>query len=73
VKHDLSRSNELKGTLVKIIDTVVGVLGTGGRMPEFCDHLYAVPTDIWAHMQEGHLAAIHILCEVLDDQFGGNA
>ena len=40
--------------------------GGGGDFPEVCDHLFLVPTEKPPHMQEGHLAFTHILCEALD-------
>lgn len=46
------------------------VWGLTGTLPnplaEFCDQVVAVPADNAATVQEGHLVAIHLLCEEVD-------
>jgi D-sedoheptulose 7-phosphate isomerase len=53
--------------------TTVGLTGgSGGKMGDVCDYVYAVPTEVGAHMQEEHLSFIHILCEAVDQHFRGS-
>src|SRR4051812_9651570 len=40
--------------------------GTGGDMPELCDHCIAVPSDQTARIQEGHILVAHVLCEIVE-------
>lgn len=44
--------------------------GSGGELPLVCELVFLVPTDKCAHMQEGHLALTHILCEAIDKYLG---
>ena len=47
--------------------TTVGLLGrTGGRARTLCDHAVVIPLDDSAHVQEAHLAALHLWCEALE-------
>lgn len=45
----------------------VGLLGSdGGRAASLCDHSLIIPGRDSAHIQEAHLALIHIFCEFLE-------
>ncbi len=48
----------------------VGFTGEGGSaMKELCDHLLGVPSTETPRIQEMHLLAGHILCQLVDDAF----
>ena len=38
----------------------------GGRCAELADVAVKVPSDVVAHIQEGHIALGHILCELIE-------
>ena len=40
--------------------------GSGGSMPELCDHCIVVPSDQTPRIQEGHLLVFHLLCELAE-------
>jgi len=44
--------------------------GSGGRMPEVCDALIAVPSAITARIQEMHILIGHMLCKALEQRLG---
>jgi D-sedoheptulose 7-phosphate isomerase len=44
----------------------------GGRMRELCGALIAVPSDATERIQEGHIAVIHILCELVERMLFGD-
>lgn len=47
--------------------TVIGFLGRqGGRAKEFCQVSVQIPTDNTQHIQEGHITAGHIICELVE-------
>jgi len=47
----------------------VGMTGRiGGLMPERCDHLLRVPSDVTPRIQEGHIAMGHVICQVIEAQ-----
>jgi D-sedoheptulose 7-phosphate isomerase len=50
----------------------VGLLARGGgRLRECVDRAIIVPTDSGAHAQELHMAIGHIICDLVDQRFGG--
>jgi D-sedoheptulose 7-phosphate isomerase len=44
--------------------------GAGGRMPELCDALIAVPSQVTARIQEMHIMIGHMLCKALEQRLG---
>jgi len=45
----------------------IGMSGrTGGLMPERCDYLLRVPSDVTPRIQEGHIAIGHAICEIIE-------
>ena len=57
--------------------TVIGLTGrTGGEMVPVCDQALIMPAASSQHIQEGHIAIIHIWCEIIEDTLfpaGGTA
>ncbi len=52
--------------------TVVGLTGGGGsRLARVVDIAIVAPSDVTARIQECHIAAIHALCEAVDEAFAG--
>ncbi len=50
--------------------TTVGFLGgSGGRIADQVDYALTVPSKITAHIQEGHIVLIHLLCMLVDEAF----
>ncbi len=45
---------------------------TGGKMPGLCDELLTVPTTTTARVQECHIIAAHLLCELVDERMFGS-
>jgi len=46
---------------------VIGMAGrTGGKLKELCDVTLCVPADSSPHIQEGHLALLHVLCVLVE-------
>lgn len=43
----------------------------GGRCAEVADHLLAVPSEVTARVQECHLIAGHLLCDLVEVAFAG--
>jgi D-sedoheptulose 7-phosphate isomerase len=49
--------------------TTVGMTGRrGGQMPEWCDYLLRVPSDVTPRIQEGHIAMGHAICQIIEAQ-----
>ena len=45
----------------------IGLLGRdGGACRTLCDHAIVVPVEDSAHIQEGHLVLVHLICEALE-------
>jgi D-sedoheptulose 7-phosphate isomerase len=44
---------------------------TGGKLAGQADHSILVPSDVTAHIQECHITAIHILCDVIERCYCG--
>lgn len=44
--------------------------GAGGKMPEFCDTIIAVPSKVTARIQEMHILIGHMLCKALELRLG---
>jgi D-sedoheptulose 7-phosphate isomerase len=42
--------------------------GAGGAMPEVCDAIIAVPSNVTARIQEMHIMIGHMLCKALEQQ-----
>jgi len=52
--------------------TVVGMTGRdGGGMNGLCDFLIKIPSNDTPRIQEGHILAGHILCELVEDKLFG--
>ncbi|MBI2566004.1 MAG: SIS domain-containing protein [Candidatus Schekmanbacteria bacterium] len=52
---------------------VIGLTGEGGgALRQCCDILVAVPSTFTPHIQEAHLAILHIWCQMVDTAFGGD-
>ncbi|SNV52225.1 D-sedoheptulose 7-phosphate isomerase [Veillonella rodentium] len=48
----------------------VGFTGNdGGQMAEFCKYMFNVPSNITARIQEMHILAGHILCELIEEDY----
>ncbi len=60
VLNGLKRAKELEATVIGLTG------GNGGKMKDVCDTVYFVPSNKVAHIQEEHLALIHMLYEALD-------
>jgi D-sedoheptulose 7-phosphate isomerase len=51
----------------KLGGTTIGLLGKdGGKARELCDFAFVVDDKVTAHIQEAHLALIHIICDQLE-------
>lgn len=42
----------------------------GGKLKELCDLTFAVPSRVTARIQEMHIMAGHILCELVEEDYG---
>jgi len=50
--------------------TTIGLLGNGGgNMKEACDISLIVPSRSTQNIQEAHIMIIHIICQIIDDEF----
>lgn len=50
----------------------IGFTGEGGgRLAELCDLCFAVPSPVTARVQEMHILAGHIICELVDEAYEG--
>lgn len=48
----------------------VGFTGEkGGKMKEICDYCFCAPSTVTARVQEIHILASHIVCELVDNHF----
>lgn len=48
---------------------VIGMTGkSGGKMKALCDHLIYVPSEDTPRIQEAHILAGHIICELVEDR-----
>ncbi|HNW91561.1 MAG TPA: SIS domain-containing protein [bacterium] len=51
---------------------VIGLTGrTGGTLKRHCDHWLPVAAAATPHVQEGHIAMIHVLCRLVEDGLFG--
>ncbi len=51
---------------------IIGFTGRdGGKMKGLCDILFQSPTDNTARIQEIHIAAAHIICQLVDEMMFG--
>lgn len=49
----------------------IGFTGEGGgKMAALCDLLFAVPSKVTARIQEMHILAGHIMCEIAEEDYG---
>ncbi len=48
------------------LNTFVFTGGTGGKLAEMCDLAFVVPSTVTARIQEMHILAGHILCELME-------
>lgn len=46
--------------------TTIGMAGRGGRLADICDICLCVPSDTTARIQEAHILAGHMICELVD-------
>jgi D-sedoheptulose 7-phosphate isomerase len=52
---------------------VIGFSGqTGGKMNEFCTHIFLAPHTSSDRIQEAHILAYHYLCERVEDALGNS-
>ena len=42
---------------------------SGGKLAELCDLTFAVPSKVTARIQEMHILAGHILCELVEEEY----
>lgn len=51
--------------------TTIGLTGRGGgKLRDHCDKIVAIPSDETARIQEAHILIGHILCSLVDSEFG---
>jgi D-sedoheptulose 7-phosphate isomerase len=51
---------------------LVGMTGaTGGKMKEHCDYLINIPSIDTPRIQEGHILAGHLICELVEQGLFG--
>ena len=60
---DVAKKNGLK--------TVVLTGGTGGKMANMADYTFIVPSSHTPHIQETHITAGHIICQLVDEELFG--
>jgi D-sedoheptulose 7-phosphate isomerase len=68
--------NVLRGVEVakqKGITTIGFTGGTGGKLVNFVDHVFLVPSKNTARIQETHITLGHIICELVEDHLFGEA
>jgi D-sedoheptulose 7-phosphate isomerase len=53
--------------------TRIALVGNGGPLADRADLVLRVAVDGTAHIQAGHIAVIHAVCEVLEVRFGRSA
>lgn len=53
--------------------TVAFTGGSGGKIAQICDHALIVPSPITARIQECHILAGHIICEMVDQHWAQKA
>jgi len=61
--------NAFETAIAKEIITVGFTGATGGRMKEFSNHLINVPSTVTPRIQEAHIMAGHIICELAEELF----
>jgi D-sedoheptulose 7-phosphate isomerase len=45
--------------------------GSGGKLAALVDHVFIVPSDVVARIQETHITLGHVLCELIDEALLG--
>jgi D-sedoheptulose 7-phosphate isomerase len=54
--------------------TTIGFLGgTGGALRSLCAYTIVIPSDDTQRIQEGHITAAHIVCELVEETLFGHA
>ena len=54
--------------------TTIGFTGRGGgKLRDIVDHCLLVPSDNTPRIQEGHITAGHIICEIVEEELFGKA
>jgi D-sedoheptulose 7-phosphate isomerase len=43
--------------------------GSGGKMPQLCDYLIKIPSDVTMYIQQAHLALEHIFCLLVEHAY----
>jgi len=61
----------LEQAKLKGIATVGFLGGDGGKMKDLVDYPLIVPSDVTAHIQEGHITIGHILCDIIEQELYG--
>jgi D-sedoheptulose 7-phosphate isomerase len=52
----------------------IGLTGRdGGKMKDVCAETFVVPAEATERIQEGHITAIHLLCELVEREMFGDA
>ena len=41
----------------------------GGKLAELCDITLAIPSNVTARIQEMHILAGHIMCEIIEEDY----
>lgn len=55
------------------LTTVGWTGGNGGKLVGLVDHPFVVPSTVTARIQESHITLGHVLCELIEDHFLGQA
>ena len=66
--------NVLKGVVAareRGMTTIAWTGGTGGKLAEFVDYPFLVPSTVTARIQESHITLGHVLCELVEEQLLG--
>ena len=64
--------NAIEMCKTKGIKTVAIAGGNGGKMAGMCDYSLVVPTKVTSHIQETHIAIVHILCKIIEEKLVEN-
>lgn len=64
-------ANILKACEAALVNgmTVIGFTGrSGGDFGKVCEHVFRAPSDVTSHVQECHITAGHMLCDVIEQR-----
>lgn len=53
--------------------TIAWTGGTGGKLAGLVDYSFIVPSTLTSRIQESHITLGHVLCELIEDHFLGDA